>query len=230
MKSIKFKTREDFLLEENLEEFLKLFFKGEEIIYNKRIDELGFRPDYYLPNRKLIIEFDGPVHFVKNSIAVLDIQKDLKVQTEGFTIIRIPYFTQLNWSNIFVFFGKFTSEINPENDFNNYPNGFVDKNVILPGDFSSLGLSRYKKFMNQLDNKDFPDYVAGNCDTALLEDIRLSLIIKYLKGKDFFEVFPETDLKSVKSNFKFVKEKAEERTDLVKLRSHIKNTLNINIK
>ena len=76
----------------------------------------------------------------------------------GYTIIRIPYWIQLNDSVLWGLFNEYLSkEWNfYENIASNYPLGFIDKKAKLPADYSELDLHRYYelyKFYNNIVDK-----------------------------------------------------------------------------
>jgi len=202
MTQIKFNTTEEYLTEKSLGEFLSILFKGEEIIHNKKIKELGFRPDYYVPSRKLIIEFDGYTHFTDNKVVHTDMYKEHEIRRKEIQLIRIPYFVQLPIRNINILFENIIKdEYCIENDFNKYRDGFIDKKAGLPGTFSSLGLFRYEQFCTRLVRE------KGEDEMSLLLDIQDSLIHQLIWGsKSFFECFPETDLKNLTYHFQVLKD------------------------
>jgi len=201
MKEIKFNTRKDFLTENSLGDFLSVLFKEEEIIHNKKIKDLEFRPDYYLPNLNLVVEFDGYRHFTDNKVVVSDIRKEWIMSENNISFIRIPYFVQLSKRNIEILFKDFLKDKEIVKDFNKYEDGFIDKNAALPGQFSSLGLERYHNFNRHL---------VQDCEEEglnLLIDIQFSLTDKFvLDDYDFFECFPETDYNSIKFNYQCIKD------------------------
>lgn len=194
MKEIKFNTRTEYLTEKNLGEFLSILFEGEEIIYNKNVKELGFRPDYYLPGRKLIVEFDGHHHYTNNNTVIRDTYKDKLAEEKGITVIRIPYFIQLEMDVIYMFFDKkCKGEFKILNDFSTYPHGFIDDKVFLPGTFSSLGIKKYKEFIRNSHSSCMEEHIEV--------EIVVSLINKILLGEArFFDCFPYTDLRNLNHN------------------------------
>ena len=93
-------------------------------------------------------------------------------------ISKIPYFIQLDERNIYYFFDK-----DVENDFNSYPNGFISPKVVLPGQFSNLGLQKYNNFCKWL--------LEFDKGYKVLSQIYVSLYHKFLNGKNLLDCFPE---------------------------------------
>ena len=207
MKKIKFKqlSKNEYLTEASLGNFLSQLFKGEEIIHNKKIKELNFRPDYYLPCRKLIVEFDGFRHFTDNVIATQDVYKDFITLDNKFNLIRIPYFVQLSKRNIeFLFEDVIKNEFEIMNDFNKYPDGFIDFKAALPGQFTSIGFLRYCEFKVWTINK-------NKKGDDLVVEIELSLIDRYVtEGGSYFEYFPSTDVDEIKWNLDLLRSLEED--------------------
>lgn len=228
MTSIKFNTRPEYLTEELLGIFLSEIFPGEEIIHNRKIQELNFRPDYFIPGRKLIVEFDGFFHYTDNRVISKDMDNFIKSYDNGYEIIRIPYFVQLSRSNIIIYFDDILegSEIEILNDFNSYPDGFIDKKVVLPGKFSSLGLRNYEELTNSTlvyfdrnrenknrtlvyfdrnRNKETKNRTVNICNSNIGIDLNRhiweSLIYKFLDNHYFFECFPLTTVDEVAFNY-----------------------------
>lgn len=133
------------------------------------------KPDWYSEKKKLLVEFDGPLHYTKSSIACRDCDQDRRAEQEGYRIIRIPYFIQLDDNAIKYFFNELTYDFSA---FNTYPHGFIHSNVVFPADFCGFGIERYHVEFN-----DLPQRIA--------EDIIGSMLFWVEeKGKDEAEVFP----------------------------------------
>jgi hypothetical protein len=133
-----------YLTEDKLYDILKLIYPDEEIIRDKKIpDQKNLcRPDFRLPNLKLIFEFDGYNHYTTAKRVVNDHHNDLFYESLGYKVIRIPYFIQLNRE-----FYKNILNIDRDDDYI-YKNGFIDDKVVLPADFCSLGVARFNKDVN----------------------------------------------------------------------------------
>ena len=74
------------------------------------------RPDYRSDSLRLIVEFDGLLHYQKPTNILTDKQNSILYQSAGYTVIRIPYFIQLTKINVERLFGvKCDIELFPEN-------------------------------------------------------------------------------------------------------------------
>lgn len=132
----------EYLTESKLGNFLDIYYKDYVWIHDKSFISKK-RPDYRCDELKLIIEFDGYAHYTSASNIISDIEKDILYKDAGYKVIRIPYFVQLNNSDII----KEVFNIDASVGFNEYQHGFIDEKCILPCDFCSLGI---KKFLNDL--------------------------------------------------------------------------------
>lgn len=131
----------NYLTEELLGKFLEERFK-EKFIHDKAVPNSNtrLRPDYRSDDLMLIIEFDGYKHYNSSKVILNDSIKNKVYINLGYTIIRIPYFIQLDKRIIELLFGDLVKD---KSDFNNYPHGFIDKNALLPADFCILGMYRF---------------------------------------------------------------------------------------
>lgn len=135
----------NYLTEKTLGIFLEStqFFSNQNPnwIHDKIVPNSGInnRPDFRSDNLKLIVEFDGFQHYTQSSYIIKDEIKDSTYSKMGYTIVRIPYFVQLESRTISYLFG-FNYEYKQT-----YPHGFIDKNAILPADFCELGIERFIK-------------------------------------------------------------------------------------
>lgn len=137
-----------FLTEETLGQYLDLVFRGHEIIHDrslKRVVGFGYRPDYFIPDHRLVVEFDGYHHYQRAATVLNDAKKDVALADEGFMAIRIPYFIQLDTVTTTVLFGGHTDYLpGPElAGIGKYPHGFIDSRVLLPADYCQLGVDRF---------------------------------------------------------------------------------------
>lgn len=170
-------TQKDYLTEKSLGDVLAVLFPNTEIIHNKKHKDLDFRPDYFIPSEKLVVEFNGFGHYTNNKIVEQDYHKRIKAESLGIRTISIPYYVQLDSRMIHYYFGK------DSNDYNDYPYGFVDKKAVLPGQFSSLGLNRFIA-----EYRAFRFVEDGD---KIVIPILISLVQKYMSGKHtFLECFP----------------------------------------
>lgn len=149
VRQIKFETvRDEYLTEANLGELLAIIFPDVEIIHNKK-HSLGFRPDYWIPSANLIVEYDGPRHFVETDVVLDDIRKMKMMKESGIKCVRIPYFVQMHTRNLVHYFFE-VSQVIFVNDFNNFPDGFINKKIILPGQFCPLGQTKFLNIIHDL--------------------------------------------------------------------------------
>src|SRR5690606_16993693 len=185
----------NYLTESSLGNLISQIFPDTEIIHNKKLKDfepMNYRPDYYLPERKIIIEFDGYHHFTDNGVIQKDILKDLKAEELGITLIRIPYFIQLNDSRAI---NSIIGDVYGIDDYRldsyfrdmvDYPHGFIARNAALPGKFTELGLARYNAYLNNLISKTDKGY-------RIVRDVWLSLILRLHRESKLtlLECFPE---------------------------------------
>jgi hypothetical protein len=97
------------------------------------------RPDFLFPKEKLIIEFDGPLHYTDPLTIIRDIANDETYRSLGYSVVRIPYFIQLQFELFRVDFSKIGIPV-----FSSYPHGFVHPKVVLPATFCSMGIEKFK--------------------------------------------------------------------------------------
>ena len=157
----------EYLTESKLGNFLDSYYKDYVWIHDKAFISKK-RPDYRCDKLKLIIEFDGYAHYTSASNIISDIEKDA-----GYKVIRIPYFVQLNNSDII----KEVFNIVVSVGFNDYPHGFIDEKCILPCDFCSLGI---KKFLNDL-------IIFNSISNQIIDSLKTKVAIK----KDLLLVIPD---------------------------------------
>lgn len=103
-----------------LDEYLDLFFPGCKWIHDEPFGIHGdknyrIRPDYRCEELKLIVEFDGVLHY-QNPDSILRDRENQKVyESFGYKVIRIPYFIQLTNEVVFALFGiKIKEELFPK--------------------------------------------------------------------------------------------------------------------
>lgn len=133
------------LTENTLSDILSSIYVGHEIIRDKAYPGCRFRPDFYIPTRKVVVEFDGYHHYMTARGIIDDAKKDVRIYQDGITVIRIPYFVQLSTITIKHLFGV---------DFEHaqtHPHGFIDNKAGLPADFCELGIDRFLDDLNRFD-------------------------------------------------------------------------------
>lgn len=140
----------DFLTEEKLGLLLKDIYK-KDFIHNKQFPNHKFRPDYRNDELKLIVEFDGILHFTNSKRLIDDILRDIICYKLGYTVIRIPYFIDISKESIEYFFN-----INV-NYTQKFPHGFINKGIVLPSDFCYLGYLRFLRLLSNIPEKIYND-------------------------------------------------------------------------
>jgi hypothetical protein len=116
---------------------------------------LGFRPDIYIPELSTIIEYDGYTHYGNAKSVLRDERRDAVFADNGIKTLRIPYFIQLTTETV-------KEYLQVDYEFEQvYPHGFIDDKVILPSNFSELGIDR---FLNDMERVSY-----------LKDDVRASL-------------------------------------------------------
>lgn len=162
-----------WLHEKNLKGYLEKIF-NKEFIHNKQIPDSGlkYRPDYRNEELKLLVEFDGPRHYTSAKTVFLDKKKDKLYSDLGYKVVRIPYFIQIETRTIEALFGikKDIPQV--------YPHGFNEKNVVLPADFCSTGILRFKKELDRFNN--------------VFDDVKSTLYKKIEEAEDVDCVLPES--------------------------------------
>lgn len=135
----------NYLTEAHLGIELTKIFPNYEFIHNKHVPNSNIknRPDYRCEELKLIIEFDGYMHY-NNAIKIKTEQyKNIIYENMGYSIIRIPYFIQLSSIVIHKLF-------NINYEYNQlYPHGFIDEKALLPADFCELGILKFIDDLNK---------------------------------------------------------------------------------
>ena len=145
----------EYLTEKSLRLALEQIFPNNEIISNRKFKNYKFKPDYVIHDHKLVIEFDGYRHYNDAKTIINDEVKDTLIESEGYRMIRIPYFVQLTSEIVYGLFNEYIDKpFEYYNDFNNYPYGFVDKKAMLPANFCQLGIDKFKLNVDQFNNYD----------------------------------------------------------------------------
>lgn len=136
-----------------LEEYLSAIFpETRDWIHNQRIpnSERLFRPDYRSKALNLIVEFDGLQHYTRPDIILKDDEKTNFYQTQGYKVVRIPYFIQLTNKVIKQLFGQDVDE----QMFNEMIPSLGIKSKNTPAYLCGAGIKRmqneFKKFPEQL--------------------------------------------------------------------------------
>jgi hypothetical protein len=119
-----------------------------------------FRPDYHSDRHKLVVEFDGDQHYRSSRVILGDVERDAFFTSNGFRVIRIPYFVQLSRAVIADLFGDLA---HTTHDFLNFPQGFIASTVVMPADFCELGIARFEGDLERF------GYIAGDILQSLRE-------------------------------------------------------------
>lgn len=85
-----------------LDEYLEVLFPDYTWIYNQRLyyyddnkEKRYIIPDYRCGELKLVVEFDGILHYTDHNTILRDANNERIYDKMGYTVIRIPYFIQL---------------------------------------------------------------------------------------------------------------------------------------
>lgn len=123
------------------------------------VDENGknyrFRPDFYSPSLKMVIEYDGASynginHYNDEETCSRDQRKDETYRCLGLKVVRIPMYVQLSPEMVKFYFGlNYTEELYPAARMH----GFAHSNVCLPSGFCKSGLERFKREISELPNE-----------------------------------------------------------------------------
>jgi len=140
-----FAESNNYLTETKLGVILETLYPEMEFIHNKIVPNSGLRsrPDYRCEELKLIVEFDGHYHFTNPKTILSDVTKDNAYESMGYTVIRIPYFIQINRHTAKLFFDSSKCGLLRVEDF---PQGFITLNAITPASFCSLGVELFYKY------------------------------------------------------------------------------------
>lgn len=133
-------ANQEYLTQALLAERLAELFPGDTVVTNRKIQGSGCngRPDFYFPEKALVVEFDGYQHYCQSKTMLRDADKDRLLKSAGIRIVRVPYFIQ--WCSELVL------QIHPycaEKVVQSYPHGFVDSKAATPADFCELGVARF---------------------------------------------------------------------------------------
>lgn len=133
-------------------------------IFNKAFKPWKFRPDFVSHKHKIVVEFDGYQHYTVAKSVINDQIKDASIISVGYSVVRIPYFVQFTETIAKELFPNFEFD---RSAYNLYPHGFIDSKVILPADFCSLGVYRFKKDMERF------YYIADEIEQSLTAKIEI---------------------------------------------------------
>lgn len=118
-----------------------------------------------------MVEFDGDSHFRDANVIYRDNLKDAAMAQAGISVVRIPYFVQLDNDTFYALFG-FDCPFSIRTDF---PHGFITTKM-LPASFCGLGVSRFKNVLKQL-----PEQVVQQIDKSLDEKVKGGLPVEFVR-------------------------------------------------
>lgn len=152
-----------YLTESNLELFIQNNITTE-YIRDKKLEgaNTSKRYDFILRNEKVIVEFDGSHHYTSSRVILGDKEKDDVATSLGYSVVRIPYFVQLDEIMTQFFFDGILKTSVKWFDFNSYKHGFIDPRALIPADYCELG---QHKFMKNL--RDYPK----SCSDAIINSL-----------------------------------------------------------
>lgn len=170
-------NRSNYLNEKLLEIYLKYIFYNHEIIHNKVVPNSGIknRPDFRIDSLKLIVEFDGYMHYNCTKTILKDTRVTQIWESLGYKVIRLPYFMQMNKQTLNIFYNILNENIDID-ILSNYKLGFIDCKALRVKDFCLYGLFRFIEDLKGLDS----DSVNEICDT--LDDIDKSILYRINLG------------------------------------------------
>lgn len=111
------------------------------------------------PESNFAAEFDGYQHYTKTSQCFKDMMRDKEFSDANIQLVRWPYWIQPNWDTTEHFFGEpktlqYIGDVEEYREITKYPHGFISNSAscVLPADFCSAGLKRFKEEMLLLPN------------------------------------------------------------------------------
>ena len=114
-----------------------------------------------------VVDYDGDEHY-RNALKVKsDAEKDLEASAQGYSVVRIPYWVQLDTVTAGYYFGL---NIEIVQDF---PHGFISTR-IFPASFCELGVARFLRELNQLPEgvrADVLESLAARAEEHGVEDV-----------------------------------------------------------
>ena len=161
-----------------LDEYLEIIYPDYKWIHDKAlgvIDGVNYRmkPDYRCEEHKIIVEFDGLVHYSSPEQIMRDYKNTEIYGRLGYKVIRIPYFIQLTNKNVEKLFGvKVYMDL--------FPVGVPSLNIEMKSTPAYLCIDGIKRMAE--DFKEFPDDYEVNLNYLKSLDSSLS-------GVEYLEYF-----------------------------------------
>ena len=158
--------------EKKLGQYLKQIFpRTDDWIVNKAFKPYRFRPDYKSDSLKLVVEFDGPLHYTSPEKFLGDYCKNRLIIKAGYKIVRVPCFVQISRLMVKAWFGvKFDVD-------QIYPHGFIfdAKTLKMPAEFCELGVKRVNRDLETFSFARKDIIKSLRCKIEKLGDLRLVL-------------------------------------------------------
>lgn len=138
----------EYLTQTKLAEILSTMF---EITMEVPITGSRFKSDiqFEYNGDKYAVEFDGDSHYCDILVMERDLRKDRLLMSQGFSVVRIPYWIQLDDYTFEMLF-RFKS---PNTINRNYPHGFIDKKAKTPSYFCVNGVNKFIMMMSLMAEK-----------------------------------------------------------------------------
>lgn len=192
------------LSEKNLGDVIKELFPSYTLLVpQKRFkgENQTFVVDYYLEigDDKFVFEFDGPTHFCNTKTQIRDLcLYDFCIENE-ITLVRIPYFIQVDCGTIYGLFDyntidKYKLNKSIKNIECTYTSGFHDSKIVYPGDFNIHGWNifwnLYCKF-NEVNRQSVMQSIYESL--TYMDDLEITLGVGWGKHKeksDFVKNYP----------------------------------------
>jgi hypothetical protein len=128
-----------YLTEDSLADVLLKIFPGSTWIRNKAFPGESFRPDFRCEELKLVVEYNGHLHYTDPNSVGNDALKKTVVQQRGYTHVEVPYWIQLDSEMTSHYFGR-----GVVGDYSNgFPQGFISAKCRMPAEYCSLGARRF---------------------------------------------------------------------------------------
>lgn len=155
-----------------LDKYLEVIYPGSCWLHNMQFGEHNgkiyhFRPDYRSDHLKIVIEFDGTLHYSNPDNIRGDKRKDDIYNRAGYRVIRIPYFIQLTRTVVKQLFG-----VDVQNEL--FPNNVASMSIVnknTPAYMCKEGVKRmameFQRFPEQYEanvqslQKEADDFLTG---------------------------------------------------------------------
>ena len=154
---------QEWLCEESLGYYISRIFPDS--VNNKQFLNYKFRPDYVSHEHKTVIEYNGDRHYTKADSCIRDLIKMGICHDHGYKFIQFPYFMQITPNILEKLFGNICTNME-QFEYLDFPQGFISKNCVLPADFCTIGIQRFKQDLK---------YIRENFGENVERDIILSL-------------------------------------------------------